>query len=208
MKHMTIPFLLTFTLTFSGCLGSPAPQDHYYRLELSQAEAPFTTPPLHGTLQVTRPWADALTSERHLLYRQNTGTSQVHRHAYHRWIDSPTLILQQQMADYLRSSRVARQVVTPEHRVKADYRFTCRVVKLERVLDNDPRVVMELELGLTHMRDREAVLLQTYHVEQPANNHDIATSIVAYNQALTTILNQFLGDASTLPEAIRIKHTH
>ena len=207
MNKRTIMLLCSVPFVLGGCLGSPAPQDHYYRLELPETQTPFELPPLHGTLQVTRPWADALTGERHLLYRQNTGTSQVHRHAYHRWIDSPTLILQQQISHYLRKARIANQVVTPEFRVKADYRFSCRVAKMERVLGEAPHVVVELELGLTHMRSREAVLLQTYHEEQPAQDASITTTIKAYNQAITKILNQFMRDASTLPEAIRITHT-
>ena len=206
MKNWRWLLSCSLAMVLGGCLGSPAPQDRYYRLELPEARAQFHYPPLQGTLQITRPRADALTSERHLLYRQHTKTSQVHRHAYHRWIDSPTLILQQQIAQYLREAGIAEQVVTPELRVKTDYQFTCRVTKMERVLADSPRVVVELELGLTHKRDREAVLLRTYYEEQQAHSHDISAAITAYNQALTNILNQFLKDASTLPEAIRINH--
>jgi len=206
MKKSIATFLCSATLIFAGCLGGPAPQDHFYRLELPLPDSSFASPLLHGTLQITRPWADALTSERHLLYRTKTGTSQIHRHAYHRWIDSPTLIVQQQIAQYLRNAGMAEHVVTPNLRVKADYRFSCRIIKLERLIDDSPRVIMEMELGLTHIREREAVLLRTYHVEQPANGRDIAAAIAAYNEALTIILKQFLDDTSSLPEAIRVTH--
>ncbi|GJL65771.1 MAG: ABC transporter [Nitrospirales bacterium] len=197
-------FLISLTCMLSGCLGGPAPQDHFYRLELPTPESSFSSPLLQGTIQITRPWADALTSERRLLYRIMTGTAQVHRHAYHRWIDSPTLIVQQQITQYLRNAGVATHVVTPELRIKADYRFTCRITRLERILDESPRVMMELELGLIRLREREAVMLQTYRVEQQANSTDIPAAIEAYNQALTKILNQFLEDLSTLPKAIRL----
>ncbi|GJL62238.1 MAG: ABC transporter [Nitrospirales bacterium] len=203
MKFISALIVLA-TFSFGGCLGSPAPQDHFYRLELPPPESSFSSPRLYGTIQITRPLADALTSERHLLYRTMTGTAQVHRHAYHRWIDSPTLILQQQITQYLRHSGIATHVVTPELRIKADYRFSCRITRLERILDESPRVIMELELGLTRLREREAVLLQTYRVEQPANGPNISAAIEAYNHALSKILDQFLEDTSTLPEALRL----
>ncbi len=206
MKNGHVWILSSLTILLTSCMGGPAPQDHYYRLELPEATSQLHTPPLRGTLQVTRPWADALTSERHLLYRKNTETSQVHRHAYHRWIDSPTLILQQQIAHYLRDSGIASQVVTPELRIKANYQFSCRILKMERVLDQSPRVIVELELGLTHMRNREAVLLRTYHEEQPMTAQDISSSIEAYNHTISRILKQFVNDTSTLPEAIRVTH--
>ncbi|MGB0908772.1 MAG: ABC-type transport auxiliary lipoprotein family protein [Nitrospirales bacterium] len=206
MKHWHLWILSSLGFFLASCMGGPAPQDHYYRLELPEPTSQFHAPPLQGTLQITRPWADALTSERHLLYRQNMKTSQVFRHAYHRWSDSPTLILQQQIAHYLRGSGIASQVVTPELRVKANYQFSCRISKMERVLDNSPRVIIELELGVIHMRNREAMLLRTYYEELPINTHKISDSIEGYNQALTIILNQFIKDTSNLPTAIPIKH--
>ena len=196
-----VTLILTVVATIGGCIGGPAPQDHFYRLELLAPATPLNPAPLNGTLQVMRPWADALTGERPLLYRQNSEASQLHRHAYHRWVDSPTLILQQEIARYLRASQIAEQVVTPELRVKADYLLSCRILKFERVLGDSPRVVMELELGLTHMKDRQALMLQTYREEQKANGDGVAASVGAYNLALSNILNRFLADTSSLADA-------
>ena len=190
--------LLASTLSLGGCLGGPAPQDHFYRLELPGPTTRLDPPPLNGTLQVTRPWADALTSERQLLFRQNHGSSRLHRHAYHRWVDSPTLILQQEIARYLRRAHIAKQVVTPELRVKVDYVLNCRIAKLEQVLDDSPRVVMELELSITHVNDRQALMLETYHEEQATESPGISASVIAYTHALTNILNRFLDDSSRL----------
>jgi len=199
--RVSVAFLLAILVTLGGCVGGPPPQDHFYRFELPVPDITLNPPPLNGTLQVARPWADALTGERFLLYRKNNEASQVHRHAYHRWVDSPTLILQQEIARYLRASRIAEQVVTPELRVKVDYLLSCRIVRLERVLDDSPHVVMELELGLTRMKDRQALLLQSYHEEQKADGDGVVVSVVAYNQALSNILNRFLGDTSRLADA-------
>jgi ABC-type uncharacterized transport system auxiliary subunit len=185
-------------LSLAGCLSGPAPTDQFYQLELPEPQDKFDTPPLKGTLQVTRPEANALTRERPLLYRQNSGSNQVHRHTYHRWADSPTIMLQQEITRYLRASHLANQVVTPTFRVKVHYILSCQILKLERILDGSPRVVMELELGITSIQDNQALLLQTYREEQSANGDGINASVVAYNQALSKILSRFLADSSML----------
>jgi ABC-type uncharacterized transport system auxiliary subunit len=96
---------------------------------------------------------------------------------------------------------MADQVTTPELRARADYLLSCRIAKLERVLDGSPRVVMELELGITHLKDRHTLLLHTYREEQKTNGNGVVASIVAYNIALTNILNQFLADVSGFGDA-------
>ena len=192
----TLTLLSLFVL--SGCLGGHPTPDNYYRLNVPEPAVRLDPPPLKGTLQVVRPRADALTSERHLVYRKGGNVSQLNHHAYHRWVDSPTLLLQQELTQYLRKAGIAQQVVTPAMRTKADYALSCRIAKLERVLDESPRVIMELELGMTSMADRRTILLRTYHEEIPTTEKEVATSIQAYNQALSNILSRFLTDASKL----------
>jgi ABC-type uncharacterized transport system auxiliary subunit len=199
----TIYFWLTGSpifglLLLSGCLGGQPSPDYFYRLNLPDPATHLDPSPLNGTLQVTRPWADALTSERHLVYRKDGNTSQLNHHAYHRWVDSPTLLLQQEMTQYLRKAGLATQVVTPKMRTKADYALSCRIAKLERVLDQSPRVILELELGITSMKDRRMLLLRTYREERQTRNLKVATSIKAYNQALSNILHRFMTDTSKL----------
>ncbi len=194
MTRVSTALLLAGAMALGACAAGPAPTDHFYRFDLPQPESRFDVPVLKGTLLVTRPWADALTGERHLLYRQNGGSSQLRRHAYHRWVDSPTLMLQREIARYLRAAGVADQVVTPELRTKMDYLLSCRIAKLERVLDSSPHVTLELELGITRMEDRRALLLETYLEEQSANGNGIAASVAAYNMALSKILDRFMAE--------------
>jgi ABC-type uncharacterized transport system auxiliary subunit len=185
-------------LLLSGCLGGQPSPDYFYRLNLPDPATRLDPSPLNGTLQVTRPWADALTSERHLVYRKDGSTSRLNHHAYHRWVDSPTLLLQQEMTQYLRKAGLAPQVVTPKMRTKADYVLSCRIAKLERVLDQSPRVILELELGITSLNDRRTILLRTYREELQTRNLEVAESIKAYNQALSNILHRFMADTSKL----------
>ncbi len=112
-------------------------------------------------------------------------------------------MIQQEMTRYLRASHVADQVVTPQFRVKVDYILSCRILKLERLVGSSPRVVMELELGITSIQDNQAVLLQTYREEHSANGEGMEASVVAYNQALSKILSRFLADSSMLGDGGR-----
>ena len=186
-------------MLLSGCLGGgPSSPDYFYRLNVPNPEIRLDAPPLDGTLQVTRPRADALTSERHLVYRKDSNISRLNHHAYHRWIDSPTLLLQQEMTQYLRKAGLAQQVVTPDMRTKADYALSCRIAKLERVLDQSPRVILELELGITSMKDRRTILLRNYREEYTTTNLEVASSVHAYNQALSAILQRFIRETSQL----------
>lgn len=193
--------LLPCVLVLGGCLGGATPTDQFYQLEVPEPERRFDSPPLKGTLQITRPVANALTGERPLLYRQHPRSTQVHRYGYHRWVDSPTVMIQQELTRYLRASHIANEVVTPRLRVKVDYLLSCQVLKLERIVGDSTTVVMELEIGITSIEDNRAILLKTYREEQSANEDGIDASIVAYNQALSTILGRFLDDTSKIGEA-------
>ncbi len=184
-----------------GCAPGPGPRDYFYRLDVPEPAQHLVPPPLNGTMLVARPRADALTGERHLLYRENGDASQVRRHAYHRWVESPTTLLQQQIAGYLRAAGIARMVVTPELRADADFLLTCRIVKLERVLDSPPHSAIELQLGLIRIADRRALMLKTYREAQPAAGNGVAASVDAYNQALSKILEHFVEDSSQLLES-------
>ena len=101
-------------LRLNGWLGGQPTPDSYYRLNAPDPDIHLNPTPLHGILQVARPRADALTSERHLVYRKDNSSSQLNQHAYHRWVDTPTLLLQQEITHYLRKAGLAREVVTPD----------------------------------------------------------------------------------------------
>ncbi len=209
VSRLPVLLVVSTLVLLGGCLSvGKAPSDHFYRLELTAPDLRFDSSVLPGTIQVTRPSADALTGERYLLYRENGQSMQVRHHPYHQWMDSPTLIIQQEIARYLRSSGLSDHVVTPEHRARVDYLLSCRIAKFERVLDDSPRVVMELEIGLTHMRTREPLLLQRYREEHPTRGEGVAASIEAYDQALAQILKRFVADASNIPLTAKVEESH
>ena len=177
-----------------GCASGPAPRDHYYRLETAAPKA-LAGPKLAGTLEVGRLRVEAISQGRRMLYRDVSQSGEIGQHAYHYWVDPPSVMLQDQLARYLQSAGVAENVVTPGVRVGSDYLVSGRIVWLERILGgSEPRVAVEIELVLTRQQGRELLLLETYREERVAPGNGVADAVTAYDQAISAIFERFLAD--------------
>ena len=197
MKRLATLFYLPLFL-LGGCLNSapPVPRDHYYRV-LIPAPARNDVPALPGVLEVSPLDADGLLRERPLLYSANGQSYDMQQHDYHYWIDPPPRMLQNQLIDYLRLSGLAATIVTPDLRVKADYKLSGRIKRLERLLGGgSPRVVVELELALVESTSNQLLLVRNYTAEVRSTDESVATSITAINIALSQIFERFLIDAT------------
>ncbi len=182
-----------------GCVAGPAPRDHFYRLELGAPSRALEQAPFSGTLEVRRFRADAVTDGTLVLFCNARDPAEVQRHTYHHWLDSPTAMLQVQMAAYLRAARAAPRVVTPELRLRPDYVLAGRVGRFERVFgESPPGVVVELEFTVTREADRELLLIATYREEREADGDGVGAAALAFDRALADILDRFLADASAL----------
>ncbi len=177
-----------------GCASGPAPRDHYYRLETAAPKA-LPSPKLAGTLEAGRLRVEAISQGRRMLYRDASQSGEIGQHAYHHWVDPPSVMLQDQLAQYLRSAGAAENVVTPAVRVESDYLVSGRIVQLERILGgSEPRIAVELELALMRQKGRELLLLETYREERVAPGSGVADAVTAYEQAITAIFERFLAD--------------
>jgi len=141
MKRL-LPTLLLAPL-LAGCLGSapPVPRDHYYRL-LVPMPAKSTETLLPGVVTVEPLLADGLLRERPLLFSADGAATELQQHNYHYWNDVPPRMLQDQMVTYLRRSGAAGLVVTPDTRVRADYRVSGKAKRFERLVGNAAPKVM------------------------------------------------------------------
>jgi len=194
MKRILLPLLAGPLL--AGCLGSapPVPRDHYYRLTLTGPEAARATPPFPGIMLVDQLQADGLLRERPLLYSSTGAAQEVQQHNYHYWTDAPPNMLQEQIVAYLRRARVAKAVVTPEMRIRADYQISGKVKRLERLLGGGPpRVFVEIELSLIRLADDSLLLVDSFGVEQPVADDSVKSSVLAINQATEKILGRFMA---------------
>ncbi len=190
---------LALPLLVAACVSGPAPRDHFYRLEVP---APRTLPepaPLRGTVEVDRLRADALTRERTLLYRESSGDAEVRRHTYHQWIDSPTLLIQRQLVEFLRGAGAAPQVVTRETRVKPDLVIAGQLLELQQIQGGgEPHVVVGMELSLTRISDRELLVHETYREQRPTGGVEIPAAVESFGAALGAIFERFLADVEAL----------
>ena len=106
-------------------------------------------------------------------------------------------MLQQQIVSFLRDADIARQVVTPELRIRNDFALTSKILRMERIIDGpSPRVALTIEFALHNYRDNKLLLLETYSEEVDARSDGMSDAITALDEALTRILNSLLTDAS------------
>lgn len=197
MRHLIRPLLLLLFVTgLAACSAPPVPKDHFYRLT---AAAPTASPAnrLSGVLMVDRPNADGVYSERALVLSRHADRSMIEQYHYHFWAEPPAAMLQQQIVSFLRDADIARQVVTPELRIRNDFALTSKILRMERIIDGpSPRVALTIEFALHNYRDNKLLLLETYSEEVDARSDGMSDAITALDEALTRILNSLLTDAS------------
>ena len=201
------PVLLLSAL-LAGCLGAapPVPRDHYYRLVVpGPAEPPAepsARPLLPGVLTVETMQAEGLLHERPLLYSENGRPHEVQQHDYHYWTDAPPNMLQDQLVAYLRRSGIAQSVVTPDIRVRADYRLTIKVKRLERLIGGGPPgVFVELEFALVRLADGRLIVADSYGVADQAADGSVKAAIVAMNRATAQLFARFLAGTAAIARA-------
>lgn len=190
--------LLLITPLLAGCLGSapPVPRDHYYRLLVSSPAEIFADGRLAGVMRVEPLQGDGLLRERPLLYSGSGASHEVQQHNYHYWTDAPPQMLQDQLVTYLRRSNIARSVVTPDMRVRADYQISGKVKRLERLLGGGPpRVFVELELALVRLSDNALLLVDNFADQEPETGNDVGSAVVALNKATGRVFDRFLSRA-------------
>jgi ABC-type uncharacterized transport system auxiliary subunit len=180
--------------TCVSCLSGPAPTDHYYRIELS-APAALPQPVLAGTVEVDRFRTEAIAQGRRMLYRDASTPGEISPYAYHHWTEPPSVMLQDQLVEYLRTAGVAGRIVTSAVNVPSDYRINGRILHLERVLGSgNPRVVIELELTLIRNQGNEVLLLETYRDERETGGSRVSEAVAAYDEAVGAIFARFVAD--------------
>jgi ABC-type uncharacterized transport system auxiliary subunit len=176
-----------------GCASSPAPRDHYYRIDVP-APARLQAPKLAGVLEVDRLRTEAVSHGRHILYREASRPNAIMQHAYHYWVDPPGLMLQDVLADYLQAAGVARKIVTPGIHVDSDYSLSGRIARLERITGSGARVVVEIEFTLVRDEGRGLLLHEIYREERPTSGRAVEDAVAAFDQAITAILQQLVAD--------------
>lgn len=188
---------LSALVTAAGCFGGPAPRDHFYRIDQSQPQASLSQPVLKGTLGIDRFRTDALTRERSILRVESSGSVRVTPYAYQLWVDTPTVILQRDLAEFMRLAGVAERVVLPEMNVEEEYEVAGWIERLVHVTGNDS-VVVEMEFSLSRSRGGGQLLRRRYHAEQATGGNDMDSVVKAFGSAVREIFEHLLADIAAL----------
>jgi ABC-type uncharacterized transport system auxiliary subunit len=178
----------------TGCLGKPAPRERTFRLELVPPDR-LATPIFSGILEVDRLRAHAVARRTALVYVEDASGAELHTSSTEHWADSPTLLVQREMAAYLHAAGVADRVLTPELGIEPDYRLSGDLVRFEERRDSAaPRVVVELALIVSDERRRAILFQQSYREERAAQGPDAENAVRAYDAALSAVLTRFVAD--------------
>lgn len=184
-------------LALAACTApAPAPDDSFYRLGSPDPEQVFDTPPLQGTVEVSRFSSSGMGDERALLYSEDGGQS-LNRYNYHFWSDAPTIMLRDALVEALRAANAAERVVTPALRVEPDYRLDGRILRLEHH-KTENRVVVAVEFAAIHARGEDLLLLETYREEEPVNGSSADAAAQSVQPALNRLLQRFIADLADL----------
>jgi len=191
--------LLGIVLMFAGCAAQPpVPSDKYYRLQAVFAAAPATSVKFPGNFEVERFTADGLTAGRPIVYVETNDPNQLNEYHYHFWTQPPTVMLRDELVTYLRASKIADSVVTPEMRLEPQYVMTGRIRKLEQVLGSPNRTRLELEISLRRPTDSKLMFFKSYTHETVQTSQGVPAAVDSLNEALNIIYSDLLADLSSL----------
>jgi ABC-type uncharacterized transport system auxiliary subunit len=192
VKHCN--WLVLGIIFVAGCASAPIPPDQYYRIYAREVAESNAMAPLDGVLIVRRFLSDGLVGERSLVYSDSDNDNPLFQYHYHHWTESPTRMLQEQLVPYLRRAHVAREVVTSDIQVDAEYEILGKIRRLEQVRGDSPRVVADIEFSLTKTRRPELILLRRYSVEVACADESLVAAVNAFNDAVSQIFAELSDD--------------
>jgi ABC-type uncharacterized transport system auxiliary subunit len=194
--------LTGFGLAVLGaCAPAPPPADRFYELRPDDTGRRFGTPLLDGTVVVERFAADGVLDARALVYKPAAGPT-MRRYNYHHWSEAPGLMLRDAVIRAFRQANVAPRVVSPNMRLRPDYRVTGTLTQLhhERVDGTGARARLAVEIGVTRVRTGELVMLGTYERQRRVDSAKVADAVAAFRVAVTDIMADAIDD---LAHAVR-----
>ncbi len=187
-------FAVLIPVLLAGCGGAPAvPPDNYYRIAVPSPTVE-TAALLPGTVLVHPLTGSGLLQERPVLFTTAGQLHQMRQHDYHYWNEAPPRMLQSALIAYLRAGHIAEAVVTPDLRVPADFEIVGRVKRLEQILAEPGRVLVELELAVVDTAATQLVTSRSYLAQAESDGTTVKAAVIALNRALSSAFAEFVAD--------------
>ena len=186
-------FVMLALAALCGCSQPPIPEDHFYRLTLSEPARVERQKLPAGTLLVERFVADGITAGRPIAFADATQANVLQTYHYHFWIEPPTILLQTALADYLRKAG-AERVVTPELRVEPDVTITGRIRSFEQMRGNPGYVRAKIELGAIERDNGRLLMFKSYEATPRTSGDSVPEAARELSVAIDQIYGEFLRD--------------
>lgn len=210
MKPMALQFraiasIALLCLPLMGCVGAGAvPEQRFYRLpepRPAAVSAPLFTTPLFTTpLGIPRLRASGLYHERAILYFDPQTPLSLRPYHYHFWHDSPTIMIRDHLAAYLRNAGAATEIVRFQDEGQAGQQLHGRLIRFEREV-MESRMVVHIALELSLEAGREVLMPpRRYALRREVADRSLHSTVTAFGEGLETIYAQLLADLRELAQ--------
>lgn len=191
IKRLSVLAVVTVLAACGG--NATVPENHFYRLEVSAPEG-AAKKVLPGVLEVDRLLAAGELTQRSIVYRNHDNPHQLKAYHYHFWNEPPGILLQAELAGYLKSAGIADKVMTPEMRARPDYAITGRVEKLERVVGGSNAGTIEINLVLRRITDGKVLVAKTYTRDFTPKDDGLTSLVKGFSASARDIFQAFVDD--------------
>lgn len=183
-----------------GC-GTARPA-RFYTLQALPAAPPSNATPLPITLLVGRIGAPSLYRDDRIIY--GTGPVELGAYEYHRWAEPPAEMLENMLADSLRSSGAFRSVQRVGSSGRGEYVVRGHLIALDEVDTPQIAARFAIELELYQVKTGTVIWSQSYSHDQPVNTKTVPAVVEAMQanvhagmQQLTNSLIQSVTQSAT-----------
>ena len=218
MKRSLLFFALSLLL--AGCVSAPLPKNAYYQLAVVGVDRSALSNTAQ-TIQVGRFSGEGFAAGQALLFRDPQHPGQIQRYSFRFWADMPPAMIEGLMTAALREAGVVDTVLAAGNSARSDWTVSGSLLQLEEQLNPQvPRVAVALELGVVASECRKALFFRTYRQTEPiehaldqqnldgleiARDRRVDRAVVAYNRAITRLVNNFVADLAQALEQSKIE---
>ena len=136
--------------------------------------------------------ADGLYRERAILYSENE--IEIKQYHYHHWVDSPSRLLQEHLADMLSSSGISKIVLTT-FEGNSNLIIKGKIKAFEQKKSgNQSSALVSIEFRVDRSNDNQPILFKQYTQVISSEESSITSVIGAFGVAVNNIYTNFYND--------------